>query len=310
MKFTTTVLTSLAFLIAKSNAEASLGFDLGVQATDGSCKTAEDYKSDLDTISSQASTVKVYSVSSCNTLQILGPVAEDKGFTIALGIWPTPDSTFSSEKEALTSYLPNISKKTIQAFLVGSEALYRNDMSASQLASDISEIKQLLSGIKDKNGDSYGDVPVGTVDSWNVLVDGANADVIKTADVIYANAFSYWQGQTMNNASFSFFDDIMQALQTIQTTKGSSDIDFWIGETGWPTEGDNFESATPSTSNAEQFWKEAICAMRGWGVNTYVFEAFDESWKPDSSGSSSERHWGVWNADRSQKYDLTCDFSS
>ncbi|KAG7724893.1 hypothetical protein KL933_003309 [Ogataea haglerorum] len=310
MKFTTAVLTSLAFLIANSNAEASLGFDLGVKATDGSCKTAEDYESDLDTISSQASTVKVYSVSSCNTLQILGPVAEDKGFTIALGIWPTPDSTFSAEKEALSSYLPNISKKTIQAFLVGSEALYRNDMSASQLASDISEIKELLSGIKDKNGDSYGDVPVGTVDSWNVLVDGANADVIKTADVVYANAFSYWQGQTMNNASFSFFDDIMQALQTIQTAKDSSDIDFWIGETGWPTEGDNYGSATPSTSNAEQFWKEAICAMRGWGVNTYVFEAFDESWKPDSSGSSSERHWGVWNADRSQKYDLTCDFSS
>ncbi|KAH3674974.1 hypothetical protein WICPIJ_009390, partial [Wickerhamomyces pijperi] len=72
--------------------------------------------------------------------------AEDKGFTITLGIWPTPDSTFTAEKEALSSYLPNISKSTIKAFTVGSEALYRGDLTASELANDISEIKKLLSG--------------------------------------------------------------------------------------------------------------------------------------------------------------------
>ncbi|KAH3681833.1 hypothetical protein WICPIJ_007202, partial [Wickerhamomyces pijperi] len=70
------------------------------------------------------------------------------------------------------------------------------------------------------------------------------------------------------------------------------------------------ESAQPSVDNAEQFWKQAVCAMRGWGVNTYVFEAFDESWKPDTSDSSAERYWGVWTDQRSQKYDLDCDFSS
>lgn len=62
------------------------------------------------------------------------------------------------------------------------------------------------------------------------------------------------------------------------------------------------------SGSAETFWKEGICAMRGWGVNTFVFEAFDESWKPETSGSSVESHWGVFTDDRQLKYSLDCSF--
>lgn len=191
---------------------------------------------------------------------------------------------------------------------MGSETLYRGDMSASDLASKIDEVKKLVKDIKDKDGKSFSAVPVGTVDSWNVLVDGNNAPAIEAADIVLANAFSYWQGQTMNNASYSFFDDIQQALGTIKKIKGD-DVDFWVGETGWATEGGNFEQSVPSVENAEQFYKEGICAMRGWGVNTLVFEAFDETWKPPTSGVDGvEQHWGVFKEDGSPKYDITCDF--
>ncbi|QPG76670.1 glycoside hydrolase 3 protein [Brettanomyces nanus] len=310
MKFSYSLLTTIALVASSVSAEGSLGFNLGVENNDGTCKSSSDYESNLDILSSYSQVLKVYSVSDCNTLEYLGPAAETKGFKLALGVWPTPDSKFSSEKEALQSYLPKISKSTVQSFLVGSEALYREDMTAQELADDINTIKTLLSDIVDKNGDSYSDVPVGTVDSWNVLVDGANTAAIKAADVVYANAFSYWQGQAMNNASFSFFDDIMQAMQSIQTIKGTTDIEFWVGETGWPTEGSNYGSAVPSVDNAAQFWQEGICAMRGWGINTFVFEAFDEAWKPETSGSSVEPYWGVFDKDGNIKFDISCDFTS
>ena len=114
----------------------------------------------------------------------------------------------------------------------------------------------------------------------------------------------------MQNASYSFFDDIMQALQTIQGVKGSTDITFWVGETGWPTDGTNFEASYPSVDNAKQFWKEGICAMRAWGVNVIVFEAFDEDWKPNTSGTSDvEKHWGVWTSGDNLKYSLDCSFN-
>ncbi|ODQ80875.1 glycoside hydrolase family 17 protein [Babjeviella inositovora NRRL Y-12698] len=286
-----------------------LGINLGVQDNQGNCKTAEEYTADLEALKPYTNIIKTYAVSDCNTLQILGPVAEAEGFQIILGVWPTDDAHFTAEQNALKAYLPSISASTIKAISVGSEALYRGDLTATQLASAISTVKNLLPSVNDKSGSSYSSMPVGFVDSWNVLVDGSSAPAIQAADFIYSNAFSYWQGQTNANSSYSFFDDIMQALQTIQTAKGSTDIDFFVGETGWPTDGTNFESSVPSVTNAANFWQDAICAMRAWGVNVAVFEAFDETWKPEESGTGDvEKHWGIFDSNRALKYSLDCKF--
>jgi len=51
------------------------------------------------------------------------------------------------------------------------------------------------------------------------------------------NAFGYWQGQTIGNASATFIDDIMQAFGRVQTLAGVNAPELWVGETGWPTDG-------------------------------------------------------------------------
>lgn len=302
-------LTALAAAVSSVSAIGDLAFNLGVKDNSGNCKSALEYESDFSNLESYSKIVKTYAVSDCNTLQNLGPAAEKSGFQVMFGIWPNDDAHFEAEKQALKDYLPNISVDTVKVFTVGSEALYREDMTADELASKIEDVKNTLKDIKDKNGKSYSSVQVGTVDSWNVLVDGGSKSAIEAADFVFANAFSYWQGQSKDNASYSFFDDIMQALQTIQTVKGSTDINFWVGETGWPTEGTNFESADPTLENAKNYWQEAICAIRAYGINVAVFEAFDESWKPNTSGTSDvEKHWGVFDANNKVKYDLSCNF--
>lgn len=255
-------------------------------------------------------TIKVYAASDCNTLQNIAPALTEANFKVFLGVWPNDDAHFNAEKDALTNYLPEISVDNVKAITVGSEALYRGDMSADDLASKINEVRDHIKNIKDKDGKSYESVKVGTVDSWNVLVDGGNKPAIEAADIVLANAFSYWQGQTMDNASYSFFDDIMQALGTIQKIKGD-DVEFWVGETGWATEGGNFEASVPSVENAERFWKEGICGIRGWGINTLVFEAFDETWKPPTSGVDGvEQHWGFLDDEGKPKYEYKCDFDN
>lgn len=309
MRFST-LASTLLLTASQVSALGELAFNLGVENNDGSCKSTSDYESDLQVLKPYTTTVKVYAASDCNTLQNLGPAAEAEGFQIFVGVWPTDDTHFAAEQAALQSYLPELKTSTVAGFLVGSEALYRGDLTADELADKIDTIRTLVEGISDSDGSSYSGIPVGTVDSWNVLVDSYNAPAIQASDFVMANAFSYWQGQTSANASYSFFDDIMQALQVIQTSKGSTDITFWVGETGWPTDGTNYENAYPSVDNAQQFWQEAICALRGWGVNVVVFEAFDEDWKPDTSGTSDvEKHWGVWTSGDSLKYSLSCDFS-
>src|SRR5579862_7919443 len=115
----------------------------------------------------------------------------------------------------------------------------------------------------------------------------------------------YWQGQDIRtNATHSFMDDIMQALNTVQTI--NSNAEFWIGETGWPTAGGNFGAGVPSVANAQTFFTEGVCAIRQWGVNAFIFEAFDETWKPPTSGQDVETHWGIWDASRAAKFNFTC----
>lgn len=310
MKFSTfSALFAIASQLGNVNALGDLGLCLGVKRnSDGQCKETSDYESDFDILKAYTTTVRVYAASDCNTLQNIYPALESKGFSLFLGVWPTDDAHFQAEQTALTTYLPQISIDTIRGITVGSEALYRKDLTADELADKINTIKQLLSGIKDKNGNSYSALPVGTADSWNLFVAGYNAPAIEACDFVFANAFSYWQGQTMANASYSYSDDIMQAMEHIQSVKGS-DIDIWVGETGWPTEGENFGDSVPSAQNAQQFWKEGICALRAWGVNTFVFEAFDETWKPSTSDTSGvENHWGILDSNGTPKYDLSCDF--
>ena len=48
----------------------------------------------------------------------------------------------------------------------------------------------------------------------------------------------------------------MQALQTLQTAKGSTDIEFWVGETGWPTDGSSYGDSVPSVENAADQWQK------------------------------------------------------
>lgn len=234
MRFSSTLATAAAALLftaSKVSAIGELAFNLGVENNDGTCKSTSDYETELQALKAYTSTVKVYASSDCNTLENLGPAAEAEGFTVFVGVWPTDDTHYAAEKVALQTYLPKIKESTVAGFLVGSEALYRGDLTASELSDKINDIRSFIADISDSNGSSYSGKQVGTVDSWNVLVAGYNSGVIEASDFVMANAFSYWQGQTMQNASYSFFDDIMQALQTIQSTKGSTDITFWVGET-------------------------------------------------------------------------------
>lgn len=60
-----------------------------------------------------------------------------------------------------------------------------------------------------------------------------------------ANAFAYWQGQDISNATNNYFDDMSQAIQHIQKLAGANaaNIRILTGETGWPT-GRNIQSFT------------------------------------------------------------------
>lgn len=131
------------------------------------------------------------------------------------------------------------------AITVGSEALYRGSLTALQLLAKIQDMHTTFPGVK-----------IGTADSWNKYADGTADELIKgDVKLLWANsiskliirrliitrlvnAFGYWQGQDIKNATATYLDDLMQAFVHIQELAGSLDnIELWNGETGWPTTG-------------------------------------------------------------------------
>lgn len=136
---------------------------------------------------------------------------------------------FAAIKKAVPGY-----EKNIEAITVGSEALYRGDVTGPQLHRYIATVEKHFGG----------KVTVGTADSWNKFHDGT-ADHLFTVDTeetplvkyVLANAFAYWQGSNASVAHETYFDDMKGAMEHIQKVAGanSKKIKVVNGETGWPT---------------------------------------------------------------------------
>ncbi|KAI1090037.1 glycoside hydrolase family 17 protein [Rostrohypoxylon terebratum] len=304
MRFTTILSAAVASGPIVASAAGQLGFALGNKKSDGTCKGSSDYTADFAALTKETGTkvVRIYAASDCDVAKLILPAAKTAGFQVILGIWPDTDESFQADKAAVVANAPKY-KDQVYAITVGSESLYRGNFTGPQLLAKIQDVKSATGGA----------FKIGTADSWNKFADGT-ADAIVTsgdADILLTNAFSYWQGQVLSNATGSFYDDIFQAFGHIQEKSGSTDkIELWVGETGWPTAGDKYQNAQPGTKQASTFYSQAVCGMVDWGFNVFFFEAFDESWKPKAIGEdgsvADETSWGAMTADRTAKYSLKC----
>ncbi|KAI0897431.1 glycoside hydrolase family 17 protein [Annulohypoxylon nitens] len=304
MRFTTILSAAVASGPIVASAAGSLGFALGNKKADGTCKESSDYTADFAALTKETGTkvVRIYAASDCDVAKLILPAAKTAGFQVILGIWPDTDESFQADKAAVVANAPKY-KDQVYAITVGSESLYRGNFTGPELLAKIQDVKSATNGA----------FKIGTADSWNKYADGT-ADAIVTsgdADILLTNAFSYWQGQVLSNATGSFYDDIFQAFGHIQEKAGSTDkIELWVGETGWPTAGDKYQNAQPGTKQASTFYSQAVCGMVDWGFNVFFFEAFDESWKPKAIGEdgsvADETSWGAMTADRTAKYSLKC----
>lgn len=144
----------------------------------------------------------------------------------------TKDASFLKDFNSVKNAVPG-HEDVIEAITVGSETLYRGDLTGPQLHKYISAVQK-----------HFPDLVVGTADSWNKFADGT-ADHLFTTDsadepmvkYILANAFAYWQGTKAEEAYKTYFNDMSGAMTHIQRIAGNKATQIHIlnGETGWPT---------------------------------------------------------------------------
>jgi glucan 1,3-beta-glucosidase len=144
----------------------------------------------------------------------------------------TNDPSFTKDFASLKNAVPG-NEDVVEAITVGSETLYRGDLTGPQLHNYISAVAK-----------QFPSITVGTADSWNKFADGTADDLFTTdteanpmVTYVLANAFAYWQGTAADQAYKTYFDDMSGAMSHIQQIAGSNadKIKVLNGETGWPT---------------------------------------------------------------------------
>lgn len=76
-----------------------------------------------------------------------------------------------------------------------------------------------------------------------------------------------------------------------------------ITEAGWATNsnGRGIEPHNVSEENQEIYYHDLVNWTDSEGILTFVFEAFDESWKGSNEPLEPEKHWGLFKIDRTPK---------
>lgn len=160
-----TALFALAASVQATNAYWT-GFNIGANNLDGSCKSTSDWEADFNSIKAMPqgfTSVRLYAASDCNTLANAVPAALATGIQILVGVWTEDSAHYDAEKAALLAAVQQYGSDWIISVSVGSEDLYRGDIHANTLASQIHDVRGMMWGL------GAGSVQVGHVDTWTAV---------------------------------------------------------------------------------------------------------------------------------------------
>ena len=122
-------------------------------------------------------------------------------------------------------------------------------------------------------------------------------EVAETVDIISIHSYPAWIQKTIEEASKETNDDYLRIRNHY------SERQIIITEAGWPTRSSGRGILKESANEDNQ--KRYIDEMEKWSednqVTLFFFEAFDEPWKGQNHPDEPEKHWGLYNLDRTPK---------
>jgi YVTN family beta-propeller protein len=232
---------------------------------------------DLDILSHHTGHIRLYGAQEM-TPDIVR-IAAEKGISVTLGAW-IGVYTSTNELEiasviSLTNHYSNV-----VAITVGNEQLLSHEISEAQLISYIQQVQ------RDVN------IPVSTAETWDVWL--AHPQLADAVDFLLVHIHPYWEGVPVEES----VDRV--AYRYAQLQAAYPDKPIIIGETGWPTGGDDYGAAHPGETEQQQFVEEFIAWAEANDVSYFYFDAFDEAWKC-TPGPAVECHWGLYTTERQPK---------
>ena len=121
--------------------------------------------------------------------------------------------------------------------------------------------------------------------------------LVKEVDFISIHTYPVWEYKHIHEA----LDYTKENYYTVANMYPEKPV--IITEAGWATNsnGRGIEPHNVSEENQEMYFHDLVNWTDKEGIFTFVFEAFDESWKGSNEPLEPEKHWGLFKIDRTPK---------
>lgn len=216
----------------------------------------------------------VHTFSMTHGLENLPALAHAAGLKVAAGAWIGQSAAQNAIE--IQNLIASAQAGEVDLAVVGSESLLRHDVTEAQLLSYINQVRSAIPA----------NIPVGTADTYDVLL--AHPGIMAASDVVLPNIYPFWQGVSISNAICA------TATAYGQVVAAANGKPVKIMEAGWPSAGNSIGAAVPSPENASTYFNQFVSWARQGDVAYFVFEALDESWKANYEGPVGA-HWGVFD---------------
>ncbi|KAH7392394.1 glycoside hydrolase superfamily [Phaeosphaeria sp. MPI-PUGE-AT-0046c] len=257
---------------------------------------------DMAVMSQLTNTVRTYGTD-CNQTQMLIHAIDQldikNSMKLWLGVWlDSNDTTTQRQIQQTWTILDDYGCDYFKGIIIGNEVLFREDLTATQLLSHVSDFRKNITAHKCS-------LPVAMAD----LGDNWTADMATKVDVVMSNVHPFFAGVDVKAAAgwtWNFWQTHDVAL-----TATSKNIKQVIAEVGWPTGGGTNCGGAASCAGGSvagvnelnQFMEDWVCPSLKNGTDYFWFSAFDEPWKIryNEKGKEWEDKWGLMDINRNIK---------
>ncbi len=268
----------------------------------------EEILEDLNILSKHWNLVRVYG-SDDDSERVLKVIHEHQlPMKVMLGIWLENETKrperkpHNMEQVRRGIELANRFPKEVIAINVGNETQVEWSWHGMEMENLIKYIRTVRESVPQ---------PVTTADDYNFWNKDHSRMVAKEIDFIGLHAYPLWNGKTLEK-SVAWIDAIYKSAKAFHP-----DREIILSETGWATkhdpskQGPGEEGALVKTEVSVKAQQSFLVEFNKWveeqQVTVFLFEAFDEPWKGgglESGPDVMEKHWGVFNEDRTPKESL------
>ena len=123
-------------------------------------------------------------------------------------------------------------------------------------------------------------------------------ELVNEVDFISIHTYPVWEYKNIHEAMEYTKQNYFSVADTYPN------IPVVITEAGWTTYS-NGRGICPSNVSEEyqsMYYNDLVNWSNEEGILTFVFEAFDESWKGSNETLEPEKHWGLFKVDRTPKF--------